>query len=106
MMSTGDRRQLPACSLSADELRERTVLIDQLLARGLVGLIPIPGGVRVLFVTGPGLRAELHALVELEARCCASLTLTVADGDGAIVLEVTGSPEAQTLISELFTRRV
>jgi hypothetical protein len=43
--------------------------------------------------------------VELEARCCAFLSLTMAAVDDAIVLDVTGPPEAQPLIAELFTDR-
>jgi hypothetical protein len=106
MTPVGDRCQPLACSLSPDALRERKVLIHQLLARGLTGVTAIPGGVRARFVTGPGLKAaDLDMLVELEARCCAFLSLTVAGTDDAIVLEVTGAPEAQTLIAELFTDR-
>jgi hypothetical protein len=58
--------------------------------------------VQAEFVTGPELEADLDALVELEAQCCAFLSLTVACGDDATVLEVTGAPEAQSLIAELF----
>lgn len=105
MMSAGDGCQSLVCSLPSDELRERKALIDQLLARGLTGVTAIPGGVRFRFRTGPGIKADLDALVKLEARCCAFLSLTVADADGAIVLQVTGAPEAQTLIAELFTDR-
>lgn len=105
MMSIGDRCQPPACSLSPVGLRERKVLIDELLARGLTGLTGIPGGVRARFTIGAEVKADLDALVELEARCCAFLSLTVACADDAIVLEVTGAPEAQTLILELFGER-
>jgi hypothetical protein len=83
-------------------MRERKAVIDELLARGLTGLTAIPGGVRARFVTDPTVKADLDALVELEARCCAFLSLTVASADDATVLEVTGAPEAQTLIAELF----
>jgi hypothetical protein len=105
MMSASDPCQPVVCSLSPDGLHERKALIDELLARGLTGLTPIPGGVRDRLTPGPGIRADLDALVELEARCCAFLSLTVAVADGAIVLDVTGAPEAQTLIAELFTDR-
>jgi hypothetical protein len=105
MMFGGDRCQPLVCSLSPDGLRQRKALIDELLARRLTGLTPVPGGVRARLTPGPGIRAGLDALVELEARCCAFLSLTVADADDAIVLEATGAPEAQTLIAELFTDR-
>jgi hypothetical protein len=105
MTCAGGHCQPLVCSLSPDGLRERKALIDQLLARGLTGLAAIPGGARARFVTVPGLRADLEALVELEARCCAFLSLTMAAVDDAIVLDVTGPPEAQPLIAELFTDR-
>jgi hypothetical protein len=105
MMSAGDSCQPLVCSLSLGGLRERKALIDQLLARGLTGLTLIPGGVRARFMPGRRIKADLDALVELEARCCAFLSLTVADADDAILLEVTGAPEAQILIAELFTNR-
>jgi hypothetical protein len=105
MTSAGERCQPLACGLSPDGLRERKVLIDELLARGLTRLTAIPDGVQARFVTHPGLKADLDALVELEARCCAFLSFTVADADEAIVLEVTGAPETQSLIAVLFTDR-
>lgn len=94
-----------ACSLSPEGLRERKALIDELLTRGFTTLTAIPGGVQAQFVTEPELKADLDALVELEARCCAFLSLSVSDAQDTIVLEVTGAPEAQALIAELFINR-
>jgi hypothetical protein len=48
--------------------------------------------VRARFGTEPAVKADLDALVELEARCCAFLSLTVASADDATILEVTGAP--------------
>jgi hypothetical protein len=103
--SAGEHCQPLACGLSPDGLRERKVLIDELLARGLTRLTTIPDGVQARFVAHPGVKADRDALAELEARCCAFLTFTVADADEAIVLEVTGAPETQGLIAELLTDR-
>jgi hypothetical protein len=104
MTSADDRCRPLACSLSPDGLRERQALIDQLLARGLTALTTFPGGVQARFVTGPEVGADLDALVQLEARCCAFLSLTVTVADDATVLEVTGPPDARALIAELFHR--
>lgn len=103
--SAGERCQPPACTLSPDRLRDRKALIDELLGRALTRLTAIPDGVQARFVTQPGLKADLDALVALEARCCASLSFTVTDADDAIVLEVTGAPETHALIAELLTDR-
>src|ERR1035441_10558565 len=71
--STGEMCRL-ACSLSPDGLRERTEMIDRLLARGLDRLSPIPAGVRARFVSNAEIEAELRALVALEAECCEFLS--------------------------------
>jgi hypothetical protein len=103
MTSPGEHCQPLTCSLSPDGLAERKALIDGLVASGRTGVTAIPGGVEVRFVTRPGLKADLDALVELEARCCAFLVLTVARTDDLSVLEVTGPAGAQSLIAELFS---
>jgi hypothetical protein len=53
MTSTGERCQPLACGLSLDGLRERKVLIDELLARGLTQLNAIPDGVQTSSRTVP-----------------------------------------------------
>jgi hypothetical protein len=83
-------------------LRERAVLINQLLAGAHDRPSPIEGGVRARFVHSDRLERELRALVALEAECCAFLSLTVSRGDDLVVLDVTGPPEAQSLIDALF----
>jgi hypothetical protein len=105
MTSGADRCQPLTCSLSPDGLRERKAVIDELVAAGLTALTAIPGGVRARFTARPELKADLDALVELEAQCCAFLSLTITGADDATVLEVTGPPDAQTLIAELFSGR-
>ena len=102
MTSAGEHCQPLACSLSPGGLAERKALINELLASGRTGMTAIPGGLEVRFVTRPGLKADLDALVELEARCCAFLVLTVTCTDDLSVLEVTGPAGAQSLIDELF----
>jgi hypothetical protein len=104
-MTSADSCQPFACSLSPAGLDERKALIGELLAQGLADLTVIPDGVQARFVTGPELKSDRDVLVELEARCCASLSLSVSDAEDTTVLEVTGAPEAQALIAELFINR-
>jgi hypothetical protein len=105
MTPGADRGQPLACSLSLDGLSKRKAVIGELLERDLASLTAVPGGVRARFMARPELKADLDALVALEARCCPFLSLTITGADDATVLEVTGPPEAQTLIAELFSDR-
>jgi hypothetical protein len=45
---------------------------------------------------------QLTALVALEAECCAFLSLTVHTVHDAVILEVTGPPGSQPVITALF----
>ena len=105
MTPGADRCQPLTCSLSPDGLRERKTVIAELLTGGRTALTAIPDGVIARFTARPELKADLDALVELEAQCCEFLSLAVTSADDATVLEVTGPPEAQTLIAELFSDR-
>jgi hypothetical protein len=50
----------------------------------------------------PSARDAVMSYVELESRCCTFLDLAVRTDDDAIVLTVTGRPEARDWIFELF----
>jgi hypothetical protein len=86
-----------ACTLPAAELPARLALIERLepLARA-----PIPGGARMRFAAEA--EGRVRELVALESRCCAFLDFAVTRGDGAVVLDVTGPPDAQPVIEQLF----
>ena len=90
-----------SCSLSPGAMRERKELIDRLVAQALDRPSPIPCGIQARFDQGTGIEAQLRALVDLEAECCAFLTMTVRTEDNMLVLEVTGAPEARSLIEAL-----
>lgn len=92
-----------ACTLSPDRFRDRKALVAGILKRRLVQLAPLPDGVRARFEAGGEIEADLRALVKLEADCCSSLSMTVQASDSDVVLEVTGPPETQSLIADLFT---
>lgn len=91
------------CELSPAALQERKKMIGGLLERGLEHVEPVPGGIRARFAAVAGIEPGLRALIALEAECCAFLTMTLSAQDGPVMLEVTGPPEAQSLIAELFT---
>jgi hypothetical protein len=92
-----------ACSLSPDAYADRASEIADLARRALLARSPLPGGgARLRFAAGPGVEAELDAIVAAEARCCPFLRLELRHAAGALELDVTGPPEAEPLIAELF----
>ena len=97
-----DGQPLPlACSLSGKELRERGDWLER-LGRHVVRREPRPGGMVVRFRREAGVEEELRELVAAEARCCPFLTLSVrAEGD-LLELDVSGPPDAQGIVEEMF----
>ena len=93
-----------ACTLPAAEMPGRLALVDTLAADALLDRHPIAGGMRSRFHGDPDVERRVHELVALESRCCAFLRFDVTRDDDAIVLDITGSPDAQPVIEQLFTR--
>jgi hypothetical protein len=89
-----------ACTLPTAAMPGRLALVDSLAAEALV--TPIPGGIRARFA--PPFEARVRELVALESRCCAFLRFDVRVGD-EVVLDVTGSSDAQPVIEHLFAAR-
>lgn len=94
-----------ACTLSATELRGRGARLEALAADALLSREPIEGGLRHRFRGDDAVEREVRELAELESACCAFLTFRVSRQSGAVVLEVTGAPEAQPLIEQFFADR-
>ena len=91
-----------ACSLTPAEYESRARELSDLARRALVGREPIDGGERLAFHDVPAVERELAAAVVAEASCCSFLTLRLDRRDGALVLDVTGPPDARPIIAELF----
>jgi hypothetical protein len=82
-----------ACTLSAEDLRDREGAWMKLMSSGLVKRDLVPGGIRLS--AAPGAAAALIELVDLERECCAWIQFDVragavvtltAEGDGEAVL--------------------
>lgn len=73
------------------------------MARALIDVAPLSGGVRARFAAEPGLEQELRALIALEAECCAFLAIALHATDRGLLLDVTGPPEAQAIIDGMFS---
>jgi hypothetical protein len=86
-----------ANDMARDGLREG-------LAAGLRSVRPIESGVEVTFA--PSAWESVNHYVTLESQCCSFLTLRAERVDDAVTLRVTGRPEAQELIRNIFPKVV
>ena len=87
-----------ACSLSSDDMTERMALIDELAVDGLVDRQSTDAGVRVRLRDTPDIEARTRRLIAAEASCCPFMTFDLRRDGGALVLDITGPPEARPVI--------
>lgn len=72
------------------------------LARGIRGPVrDLEDGVEVTFA--PDSWDDVMRYIELESRCCSFLDLAARRTDDAVMLKVTGRPEARAFISSIFS---
>jgi hypothetical protein len=95
--------ELPiACSLSEVELQERRKTLLDFLRGEAVKIMPLPLGYAYTFEPSSDVVTHLNRLLDLERQCCPFLSFKMVAGAGQpIRLEVTGPPEAKTLIANL-----
>jgi hypothetical protein len=70
------------------------------LAAGMRSVRPIDGGVEVTF--RPSAWDAVQRYVNLESQCCSFLTLSAERSSDGVTLRVTGRPDAQGLIRNIF----
>jgi len=91
-----------ACTLNRVEMRTRSARLDALAADALLGREPIHGGLRHRFRDDAAVERQIRELASLESECCAFLTFAVSRAPHAVVLDVTGGPDAQPVIEQFF----
>lgn len=91
-----------ACTLTPGQFRERTAALADLGARAMVAHEAIAGGRRIRFADTADVERELRDAIAAEAACCAFLRMDLRREDGALVLDVTGPPDAQPIVAGLF----
>lgn len=91
-----------ACTLTPELQRDRISLIATLVSDALVGHEPIDGGVRARFRNEPGIEQRVRDLAAAEAQCCAFLRFDICHDANAVLLDITGSPQAQPAIRAMF----
>jgi hypothetical protein len=90
------------CTLNPAAMRGRGARVDALAAEALLSREPIEGGLRHRFRADDAVEREVRELAALESRCCAFLTFAVSREPHAVVLDVTGAPDAQPVIEQFF----
>lgn len=91
-----------ACTLTTDQARDRTGLIAQLRADAMLEQLPIDGGLRTRFRDEPEIEQRVRELVAAEQVCCSFMTFDMRRHDDALVLDITGSVDAQPVIAAFF----
>ena len=93
-----------ACTLTEAQMRERRAEILEPFRAKHYQTEVLANGYAYTLEAAPAALVEIARLVDLERQCCPflSFTISIAAGDAAIRLAVTGPPEAMAMISEFF----
>ena len=92
-----------ACALTDVEMRERRRTLLDFIRSGIIDTTVLPSGYRYRFAANDELRGRLDRLVTLEGQCCPFLKFDLDDsGEQPLFLEITGPPEAKSIIADLF----
>jgi hypothetical protein len=91
-----------ACTLGPGEMAERQMLIQALVTDGLLERRPIERGVRLRLRSTPDLERRARDLVAAESECCRFLTFDLRRDAGELVLDITGPPDAQEFVGQVF----
>ena len=90
------------CTLRPSEYADRTAQLADLAAAALRSREPIAGGERLAFAPGAETELRLREAVAAEASCCSFLRMDLRSEPEALVLDMTGPPEAKPIIAALF----
>jgi len=92
-----------ACALTRDGLAAQRAHWQRLAARALMERADTADGVRLAFQPGPGVEAELRALVATERECCPWAEWTVQATAQQVVLGVHATGTGTDALHDMFT---
>lgn len=90
-----------ACSLNADNYRQRLDAVREIGAAGLLSVNDRPDGTELTFRNTTRVREELTAIVEAENACCPFLDLSIGSDEDELSLTVTAPREALAVVRDL-----
>jgi hypothetical protein len=91
----------PTCTLDGDRLARRLAWIAEIGAESLVAREEDGSGHRLRFRDRPSARRRLEGLIAAESECCSSLSLSLAEADGELILSIASPEEARALAAAL-----
>lgn len=90
-----------ACSLGANDLKQRLATITEIGAESLLSR-EVEGGRHLLrFRSDAATRRQLKEIVAAEAECCSFLDLALEERSGDLVLSVRAPKDGQAVADEL-----
>jgi len=98
--------EVPASQPDADLACDFNIALTEVgLRERLTPLVAAParrisGGIEMTFK--PQAWDDVRRYIEVESQCCPFLDLSATQNDDAVILRVTGRPEAQAVIDEIF----
>ena len=92
-----------ACTLTADELPARLDEIRDLSRHALRAKTTTGTHAVLSFYPAADVRDRLAAIVAAESKCCAFLTMQLADEPDAITLTIDAPDDAEPVLAELLT---
>ncbi|MDA0164216.1 hypothetical protein OM076_28355 [Solirubrobacter ginsenosidimutans] len=91
-----------ACSLSPDGMSARLALIEALAADGLLERTATESGLRVRLRDTPEIERRTRELIAAESACCGFLDFDLRRDDTALILDISGPPDARPVVDLLF----
>ena len=90
-----------ACSLDADELRQRLAEISAIGGEALRHVQSSPGQAVLRFTADDETRVRLEAIVAAEARCCAFMDFQLVHEADATVMTISAPDGAELVLDDL-----
>jgi len=88
-----------ACSLNAEETRERRVFVRKALIPKALKVRETESGWHLTFENSEQLKSDVTLFVELESQCCGFLDYQISSDDAEFVLTIEGPPKALPILS-------
>lgn len=90
-----------ACSLNADDYRQRVDAVRELGAAALLSVSDRSDGAELTFRNTTRVREELTAIVQAENACCPFLDLSIGSDEDELSLTITAPREALAVVRDL-----
>lgn len=90
-----------ACSLNADDYRQRVDAVRELGAAALLSVSDRSDGAELTFRNTTRVREELTAIVQAENACCPFLDLSIGSDEDELSLTITAPREALAVVCDL-----